>query len=487
MTQDILIITATLGLRDSLRKTVSSIREIGRARVKHILVAPSQYCEKLKQQYPNLEIMPEPAGCTGIYPALNAGFNAYAKNFSYIGFLNDDDYWLPDFRKLIEILDKKNNVDVVYGRTQYIDERGNYITEQTSSARYKSFKALLTQDIVLFTQQATLMRSEVFFKVDGFDESYKLVADTKFWIQAIDFGFKFYYKNVVGAVYTIQNGQLSSDKHTQHFEHERLFSESFFNTIKQVASVEKFLFRFANISIYLKRALKFKKMVRMGNFFQKVCGAMLFLPWKIRRFLLIKIYKYEIHPTAHIGLAWVYPQHLIMKENSKIGHFTVAIHLDSIEIGENSSIGRSNWITGFPTGTSSKHFSHQADRKSELLIGKHSAITKKHHLDCTNRIKIGNYVTVAGYDSQFLTHSINVHKNRQDSAPILISDWCFVSTRVVVLGGSTLPANSVLAAGAVLNKAYSDEWNLYGGVPAKPIKNIPQESKYFHREKGFVI
>jgi len=175
-----------------------------------------------------------------------------------------------------------------------------------------------------------------------------------------------------------------------------------------------------------------------------------------------------------------------MKKGSKIGHFNVAINLDKIKIGENTSIGRSNWITGFPANTNSKHFAHQTDRESALILGNESAITKHHHIDCTSKIFIGNFVTVAGYYSQFLTHSIDIYENRQDSNPINIGDYCFVGTNSVILGGSVLPAFSVLGANALLNKSYTEQYTLYGGVPAKPLKALPQNAKYFHREKGFV-
>ena len=213
---------------------------------------------------------------------------------------------------------------------------------------------------------------------------------------------------------------------------------------------------------------------------------LLILPWKIRRIILIKKYHYKIHPTAYIGLSYIYPKYLEMEEGSSIGHFNVAIHLEKMVIGKNSSVGRKNWITGFPVGTESLFFKHDKERKSELIIGKESAITKNHHIDCTNSIHIGEYVTIAGYNSQLLTHSIDVYKSRQDSHPITIGDYCFVSTGVVILGGATLPSYSLLAAGAVLTKSFEKEWVIYAGVPARPIKNIPNDAKYFHREQGFV-
>lgn len=211
------------------------------------------------------------------------------------------------------------------------------------------------------------------------------------------------------------------------------------------------------------------------------------LPWPLKKKILKTFYKYQIHDSAHIGLSYIFPKRLVMEEGASIGHFNTVIHLDYMFLGKNATIARSNWITGFPTGTTSKHFAHQKDRISELILGDESAITKKHHLDCTNSITIGKYTTIAGYNSQFLTHSIDIYEGRQDSHPILIGDYCFISTGVIILGGSRLPNNSVLAAGAVLNKNYTDEWKLYAGVPAVPRKDLPHDAKYFNRENGFIF
>lgn len=92
----------------------------------------------------------------------------------------------------------------------------------------------------------------------------------------------------------------------------------------------------------------------------------MFLPWNIKRFLLIKFWKYKIHKSAYIGLSYIYPKHLIMEKGAYIGHLNVAIHLDYLELGQNSTIGRSNWITGFPSKTKSMHFAHDKSRKVNL-------------------------------------------------------------------------------------------------------------------------
>ncbi|MBZ5734893.1 hypothetical protein K8Z61_10335 [Nocardioides sp. TRM66260-LWL] len=209
-------------------------------------------------------------------------------------------------------------------------------------------------------------------------------------------------------------------------------------------------------------------------------------PWWWRRLLLTRLLGYEIHPTARIGLAWFYPRHLVMGPGARVGHLNVAVHLDEVRLGENATIGRSNWVTGFPSGTDSAHFRHQPERRSTLVVGAESAITKGHHLDCTSPIEIGSFVTVAGYRSELLTHSIDIEAGRQHSAPIRIGDRSFVGTGCLLLGGATLPERSVLAARSVLTEAFDEPLGLYGGQPARRLKDIPPDAGYLTRTRGFV-
>lgn len=148
--------------------------------------------------------------------------------------------------------------------------------------------------------------------------------------------------------------------------------------------------------------------------------------------------------------------------------------------------GLVNWITGFSSGSDSLHFQHQPGSTSELIVGESSAIVKHHHIDCTNRIEIGSFSTIAGYQSQLLTHSINTTDNRQDSAPIHIGDYTFIGTNCVILGGASLPSHSILGAKSLLNKEFTEEWKLYGGVPAIPITKVSTTANYFLRKDGFV-
>ncbi len=219
------------------------------------------------------------------------------------------------------------------------------------------------------------------------------------------------------------------------------------------------------------------------NFLFKII--LIFIPYFIRRYLLNYLYNYNLEAGSYIGFSYIYPEILIMKKGSYIGHFNTAIHLSKITLEANSKIGRFNWITGYPMNNK-KHFSHLTNRKSELFIGKESAITKNHHIDCTDKISIGDYSIIGGYHSQLITHQIDIIENRQTCNPIVIGSYTYVGTNVVILGGSKLPSYSILGAKSLLKKEFIEEYTLYGGTPAKKIKNIPEHSKYFKRTKGFV-
>lgn len=194
---------------------------------------------------------------------------------------------------------------------------------------------------------------------------------------------------------------------------------------------------------------------------------------------------YKIHPTAHIGLCWIAPEKLIMRENSRIGHLTVCKGVNLLQLDEHATIGRGNWITGYPKG-GTKHFTHLAERNPRLVVEKHAAITNRHIIDCTDSVRIGAFSILAGFQSQILTHSVDLEHSRQSCQPVEIGSYCFVGTNSVILGGSRLPDHCVLGANSLLNKIFDDKYQLYGGVPARAIQPISEDLAYFQRAEGYI-
>ncbi len=107
-----------------------------------------------------------------------------------------------------------------------------------------------------------------------------------------------------------------------------------------------------------------------------------FLPWALRRRVLGAFLGYELHPSSHIGVSLVFPRHLVMHSGARISHLNVCKGLDLMVLGENATIGRLNWITGFPAPSApGQHFEHEADRRSELILAVSSGITNRHIID----------------------------------------------------------------------------------------------------------
>jgi acetyltransferase-like isoleucine patch superfamily enzyme len=217
-----------------------------------------------------------------------------------------------------------------------------------------------------------------------------------------------------------------------------------------------------------------------------VCAAP--LPWRLRRLVLQAVCGFAIDKTAYISrFALVLPARLEMGPGSTIGPFTVCKGLELLRLEEHALIGRFNWITAFPLGTKSRHFELDPDREPHLIVERHAAITHRHIVDCTDEVTIGAFSIFAGFRSQILTHSIDLRESRQRCKPVRIGHHCFVGTDCVLLSGSALPDCSVLGAHSLLASRLETPGYVYGGVPAKPIKSIKPDEKYFSRDTGYVL
>jgi len=207
-------------------------------------------------------------------------------------------------------------------------------------------------------------------------------------------------------------------------------------------------------------------------------------PNVFKRFIYNRLLGHSIHKTARIGFSFVHAGKIKMEASARIGNFNIIRNLELLAMGEHSLIEKYNRASGLPL-SNTMHFWDEADRLPALIIGKHTAITGKHVFDCNNTISIGDYTTIAGQNSLFYTHGINLERNRQESEKLSIGNYCMIATRCVVVKGAKLPDCSVLAANSTLHKAWEQTHTLYSGVPAQPAKQFNETCKYFHRDSGY--
>ncbi len=199
------------------------------------------------------------------------------------------------------------------------------------------------------------------------------------------------------------------------------------------------------------------------------------LPWGLRRRLLNRVFGYRIDQSARIGLSIVAPRHLTMGPRSTIGHLNVIRGMEAITLDEQSIISHLNWIYGIPTDMMG------GDRRSELYLGEGAGITRRHLIDCSDRVVLEPFSLIAGYNTQVLTHAIDLAQGRQTTKPITIGRYGMVGSRSILLGGARLPAYSALGAGSTLRESFESTHTIYSGVPAKPAGGIREDAEFFHR------
>lgn len=93
-------------------------------------------------------------------------------------------------------------------------------------------------------------------------------------------------------------------------------------------------------------------------------------------------------------------------------------------------------------------------------------------VECYNvdRVCVGSRVVVS--PDAFLctaSHDISSPNFELVTAPVLLGDDCWVSSRAIVMPGRKIGAGAVVAAGAVVTKDVP-EWTVVGGNPAKFLK-----------------
>jgi acetyltransferase-like isoleucine patch superfamily enzyme len=194
------------------------------------------------------------------------------------------------------------------------------------------------------------------------------------------------------------------------------------------------------------------------------------LPWRLRRWILVRFAGYELHPESRIGLSLVLPRkQLVLEKDARIGHLNVIWNLDRLHMGREAKIGHLNWITAVQV-RDDPIFDEYLDRRPELVLGDCAGITMRHYIDCSDSVRLEDFALVGGVRSTLMAHHMNVQRGRQGCAPVRIGRYSMVSTNCLVLGGAVLPDHSILGAHSLLIKDPGPPYRLYVGSPAAAVK-----------------
>lgn len=113
---------------------------------------------------------------------------------------------------------------------------------------------------------------------------------------------------------------------------------------------------------------------------------------------------------------------------------------------------------------------------SDIVIGRETWLNHGVHIENVGRVEIGAraglgvFVTVLTSD-----HALGPHEQRFGPwryEPVRIGDGCWIGARALILAGVTIGNGCLVAAGSVVRSDCEPD-GLYGGVPARRLRDLP--------------
>ena len=106
------------------------------------------------------------------------------------------------------------------------------------------------------------------------------------------------------------------------------------------------------------------------------------------------------------------------------------------------------------------------------------------YIQSEGKIFIGDYTQIAS-NVGIITANHDVFDSRKHSKPkdVKIGSYCWIGMNSVILPGTNLGDFTVVGAGSVVTKSFTDGYCVIAGNPAKKIKDLPKEDCVKHRSK----
>jgi UDP-3-O-[3-hydroxymyristoyl] glucosamine N-acyltransferase len=215
------------------------------------------------------------------------------------------------------------------------------------------------------------------------------------------------------------------------------------------------------------------------------------LPGFVKRPLYRVLFRYRIGRDVHIGLVILDAEAVDLGDGTRIGHLNLITRVGSLVTGKSVRIGPLNIIRGgevrlgdyaevMRLNVLNAIPDHDCTTSpvSRLEIGAGAVVVSGHRIDFTDQVTIGRNVILGGRSSSLWTH------NRQQTAPIVIGDFCYLGSEVRLAPGARLPERSILGLGSVLTGAIDTPGCLVAGVPARIVRPLTAEDEVLIHRKA---
>lgn len=195
-------------------------------------------------------------------------------------------------------------------------------------------------------------------------------------------------------------------------------------------------------------------------------------PWKNR---LLRRLGDDVDSTASVApnIVWQVDR-IRLAAGSRVGLANQFRNLRTVELGRGARIGSRNVVSSHPV------YAKLYPDGAHLELGAQAVVTDGHHLDGAGGLTLGEFAMLGGRGSQVLTHSIDLERDVQSAYPVTIGARSFVGGGCLLLGGSSLPPESLLVRGSVLVRGRSESVpGLWTGAPARC--SGPVDDPWIHR------
>jgi UDP-3-O-[3-hydroxymyristoyl] glucosamine N-acyltransferase len=209
---------------------------------------------------------------------------------------------------------------------------------------------------------------------------------------------------------------------------------------------------------------------------------LLLLPTSLARYALNAL-GHRIRPGARVGFAFVWSDFIGMDQGSRIGHLNlvaarrVLMRAQSylgrgniikgpidVVLRPRAALGNANQVLRGPSGVTSG--------PAQLWLGELAKITVRHRVDCTQTVRIGDFSTVAGADSQIWTHGY-VHamdgpgRYRIDGR-VVIEKNVYIGSACLISMGVRIAKGVIVGGGTSVSKSLSEP-GLYVSAPIRAL------------------